>query len=124
MSTDVISRTLDTFRQDLIDYVNEECVEVTDYMTAEEFAGQVIGIAKQIAVNDSKTTDAEISSGEESWQVRVINVRGGLVSVSCDDCTGVSNTLWYPFYNGTEGWFSGLVSLASMINEALYYCES
>jgi hypothetical protein len=58
--------------------------------------------------------------------IKVNNTLGGWVSVSDENTgdTGVSNTMYYPFFKDDEdGYFAGLCSLADMINEAWYICN-
>ena len=65
--------------------------------------------------------------GIKNYQIKVSNNHGGFVSVSDEDTgdTGVSNTMFYPFFKDEEeGYFAGLCSLASMVNEAWYLCNN
>ena len=53
------------------------------------------------------------------------NEHKGFVSISDDCSTGVSRTEYYPFYKDDEdGWYTGLCSLAEMINEAWYHLKN
>lgn len=130
MSTEVLERSLAAMKEDLAEYIKDEILDVTDEMSAEEFAGQVIKIAERLTFfkksRPQMAIHGVIGNIERGmiWNVKVNNTLGGWVSVSDDCSTGVSNTLYYPFFKDDEdGWFAGLTSLASMINEAWYYCK-
>ena len=128
MSTQVIETSLEVMKEDLVEYINDENLDILDEVSAEEFAGQVIKIAQRLTFfmtyQPQKTIHGVIGNIENGviWNVYVYNMKGGWVSVSDDESTGVSRTLYYPFYcsDDEEGWFAGLTSLASMINEAWY----
>ena len=132
MSTTFISMSLEALKEDLVEYINDECLDILERESAEEFAGQVIKIAQRLTFfmkyQPQKTIHGVIGNVEKGyiWNVKVNNVHGGWVSVSDDESTGVSNTMWYPFYcsDDSDGWFAGLISLASMINEAWYHCNN
>ena len=132
MSTETLKETLESFKGDLVEYINDECLDILERESAEEFAGQVIKIAQRLTFfmkyQPQKTIHGVIGNVEKGyiWNVKVNNVHGGWVSVSDDESTGVSNTMWYPFYcsDDSDGWFAGLISLASMINEAWYHCNN
>ena len=132
MSTETLKETLESFKQDLAEYITDETLDILERESAEEFAGQVIKIAQRITFfktyQPQKTIHGVIGNIQKGyiWNVKVNNVKGGWVSVSGDESTGVSNTMYYPFYcsDDEEGWFAGLTSLASMINEAWYLCEN
>lgn len=132
MSTETLKETLESFKQDLEEYITDENLDILDEVSAEEFAGQVIKIAQRLTFfmtyQPQKTIHGVIGNIEKGyiWNVKVNNVHGGWVSVSGDESTGVSNTMWYPFYcsDNEDGWFAGLMSLASMINEAWYLSEN
>ena len=132
MSTQVIETSLEVMKEDLVEYINDENLDILDEVSAEEFAGQVIKIAQRLTFfmtyQPQKTIHGVIGNIENGviWNVYVYNMKGGWVSVSDDESTGVSRTLYYPFYcsDDEEGWFAGLASLASMINEAWYLCNN
>ena len=132
MSTQVIETSLEVMKEDLVEYINDENLDILDEVSAEEFAGQVIKIAQRLTFfmtyQPQKTIHGVIGNIENGviWNVYVYNMKGGWVSVSDDESTGVSRTLYYPFYcsDDEEGWFAGLTSLASMINEAWYQCNN
>lgn len=48
MSTETLKETLESFKQDLAEYINDECLDILERESAEEFAGQVIKIAQRI----------------------------------------------------------------------------
>lgn len=131
MSTELLTQTLSAMKEDLTEYINDECLDIMESISAEEFAGQVIKIAQRITFfkkdRPQMSIHGVIGNLDKGiiWNVKVNNVHGGWVSVSDDENTGVSNTMWYPFYSDDEdGWFAGLMSLASMINEAWYLCNN
>ena len=131
MSIETLKETLESFKGDLVEYINDECLDILDIVSAEEFAGQVIKIAQRITFlkrsRPNMAVHGVIGNVEKGniFNVKVNNSLGGWVSVSDDDSTGVSNTMWYPFFSDDEdGWFAGLTSLASMINEAWYHCNN
>ena len=132
MSTETLKETLDSFKGDLVEYVTDENLDILDEVSADVFSGQVIRIAQRLVFHmrfePDKKMHGVIGNVDKGyiWNVRVKNTKGGFVSVSDDESTGVSNTLYFPFYcsDDEEGWFAGLCSLASMINEAWYNCNN
>ena len=131
MSTETLKETLESFKGDLVEYINDECLDILERESAEEFAGQVIKIAQRITFfmkyQPQKTIHGVIGNVEKGyiWNVKVNNVHGGWVSVSGDESTGVSNTMYYPFFKDDEdGYYTGLISLAQMINEAWFACNN
>ena len=131
MSIETLKETLESFKGDLVEYINDECLDILDIVSAEEFAGQVIKIAQRITFfkrsRPNMAVHGVIGNVEKGniFNVKVNNSHGGWVSVSDDECAGVSYTMWYPFFSDDEdGWFAGLTSLASMINEAWYLCNN
>ena len=129
MSTELIKQTLDGLKDDLVEYINDECLDVLDVMEAETLAVQVIKIAQRITffMKDRPQMSVHGVIGEPKssyiWNIKVHNIKGGWVSCSDDTQTAVSNTMYYPFFKDDEdGWFAGLTSLTSMINEAWYHC--
>lgn len=118
MSTESLSQ----YKEDLS--VEAASMDMTEEFTPEEIAGCVIDIATKLGTREGRVVDYTLikfsDRGNKDYQIRVNNKHQGFVSVS-DDCgTGVSNTLYYPYFSDDDGCFSGLVSLMEMINEAWY----
>lgn len=129
MSTQLLKETLESFKEDLVEYINDEILDITEVMMAETFADQVIKIAQRITFfkdRPEKKIHGVIGEPDSGyiWNVYVVNTKGGWVTCSDDESTGVCRTLYYPFYcaDDEDGWFAGLTTLASMINEAWYHC--
>lgn len=124
MSTTFISTSLESLKDDLMEYINDENLDMLDEFTDEEIADCVLAIASHILLPAKVVAHRLISnSGIWNYQIKVNNTHKGFVSVSCEelDTTGVSNTQYFPFFKDEdEGYFAGLCSLASMINEAWY----
>ena len=124
MSTNFISLTLEAMRDDLIEYINNEPLDMLNEFTEEEIADCVLAIASRLLLL-ANVVEHEIK--DYGYIVKVNNTHGGWVSVSDMNTgdTGVSNTMYFPFYKDDEdGYFAGLCSLASMINEAWYQCNN
>lgn len=130
--TEELFNTLEEFKGDLTEYINDEILDIMDVVPAEKFAEQVIKIAQRIAIfmerQPQKQIHGVVGNVDKGciWNVYVCNIMEGAVSVSNDEATGVSRTVYKPFYcaDDEEGWFAGLKNLASMINEAWYHCEN
>lgn len=126
MSTEFINLHFGTMRDDLIEYINDELLDMLDEFTEQEIADAVLAIASHLSL-PAKEVSYSLSSDGGIWdyQIKVSNTLRGFVSCSNDECTGVSRTLYYPFFKDDEdGYFAGLCSLVSMINEAWYLCNS
>ena len=124
MSTNFISLTLEAMRDDLIEYINNEPLDMLNEFTEEEIADCVLAIASRLLLL-ANVVEHEIK--DYGYIVKVNNTHGGWVSVSDMNTgdTGVSNTMYFPFYkDDEEGYFAGLCSLASMLNEAWYLCNN
>lgn len=124
MSTEFINLHFETMRDDLIEYINDELLDMLDEFTEQEIADAVLAIASHLSL-PAKVVEHEIR--DYGYIVKVSNVHGGFVS--CYDKgaenTGVSHTQYFPFFKDDEdGYFAGLCSLASMINEAWYLCNN
>jgi hypothetical protein len=126
MSTEVLLTNLELMRSDLEDFINDEPLDMLDEFDAETIAGEVITIAAKLMVSD--VVEHHVMSRGRIWnyQIKVNNRYKGFVSVSEEvlGITGVSRTEYKPFYEDDEdGWWTGLCSLAQMINEAWYECN-
>lgn len=123
MSTQVIETNLELMQLDLVTFINDEPLDMLDEFEADDIASEVISIARRLMHRDF--CNGHIKKGKADYLYSINNRMGGWVSISDDDCTGVSNTLFKPFYEDEEdGWFTGLCSLASMLNEAWYHCNN
>ena len=122
MSTTFVSLTLEAMKEDLMEYMTDENLDMLNEFTEEEVADCVLAIASHLLL-PAKVVEHEIK--EYGYIIKVNNEYKGWVSVSDRNTgtTGVSNTLYYPFYEEDESYFAGLCSLASMINEAWYHCN-
>jgi hypothetical protein len=119
--------TLEAMRDDLIEYINDEIFDMLDEFPEEEIADCVLAIASRMIL-PAKVVEHPLTScgGIKNYQIKVNNCYHGFVSVSDEDTgdTGVSRTEFYPFFKDDDGYFAGLCSLASMINEAWYICNN
>ncbi len=125
MGADYYLMLKETMLQPLIEAIQDECLDIVDdeEVTAKKLACDCMDIAGRLQVN--KVVEYWLHIGSKDYQVKVNNNYGGFVSVS-DSCnTGVSRTLYYPYYEDEDGnAFAGLMSLAQMINEAWYLCDN
>ena len=128
MSTTFISMSLEALKDDLMEYIADEPLDMLDEFTEEEIADCVLAIASHLML-PAKVVAHRLISNSEIWnyQIKVNNECQGWVSVSCEETgtTGVSKTMYFPFFKDEEeGYFAGLCSLADMINEAWYQCNN
>lgn len=125
MSTEVLETSLEMMHLDLVTFINDEPLDMLDEFTADEIASKVISIARNLIMYKTNIVQKQMISGDKFYGIKVNNNLKGFVSVSNDDCTGVSRTEYKPFWKDDEdGYFTGLCSLASMINEAWYLCNN
>lgn len=123
MSTEVIDKTLESLKDDLIENIYEGPLDMLDEFEAGEIADKVIDIARTLSVRNF--TNGHIRKGERDYLYSINNQNGGWVSLSNKDgVTGVSRTMYKPFYSDEDGYFAGLTTLASMLNEAWYNMKS
>ena len=124
MSTQAIETNLELMRDDLIQYIVDEPLDILDEFEAETIADLVISIANRLMYRDFCNGHL-IQRPKSDYLYMVNNQIGGFFSISDDDSTGVSRTEYKPFWHDDEdGFFTGLCSLASMINEAWYLCNN
>lgn len=124
MSTTFVSLSLEALKEDLVEYINDEPFDMLDEFEADVIADLVISIAERLMHRDFCSGHL-IKRPRVDYLYKVNNKMNGFVSISDDDCTGVSRTEYKPFFHDDEdGYFSGLCSLASMINEAWYLCNN
>ena len=127
MSTTFVSLNLEAMKEDLMEYINDEIFDMLNEFSEEEIADCVLAVASHLTL-PANVVEHPLTScgGIWNYQIKVNNHLKGFVSVSCEEtgCTGVSETMFYPFFKDDEdGYFAGLCSLADMINEAWYICN-
>ena len=123
MSTEVIETNLELMHLDLVTFINDEPLDMLEEFTDEEIATEVISIAFRLLHRDF--CNGHLKKGRLDYLYSINNGMKCFVSLSNNDCTGVSRTEYKPFYKDDEdGYFAGLCSLAQMINEAWYLCTS
>ena len=123
MSTQKIDANLELMHLDLVTFINDESLDMLDEFTDDEIATKVISIAQRLLRRDF--CNGHLKKGKIDYLYHINNGLKGFVSLSNDDCTGVSHTEYHPFYKDDEdGYFVGLCSLAQMINEAWYLCTT
>lgn len=89
MSTETLKETLESFKQDLAEYITDENLDILERESAEEFAGQVIKIAQRITFfktyQPQKIIHGVIGNVQKGyiWNVKVNNVHGGK-KITCD----------------------------------------
>lgn len=124
MSTEVIETNLELVKEDLVEYITDENLDILDEFDAETIADLCISIAQRL-LHRNWCMGHLIQRPTCDYLYKVNNEHGGFVSISDDDNTGVSRTMYYPFFKDEEdGYYAGLCSLASMINEAWYNCNN
>ena len=121
MSTEVIETNLELLHLDLVTFINDEPLDMLDEFTDDEIATEVISIANRLIHRDF--CNGHLRKGKIDYLYHVKNDLNGFVSISNDECTGVSRTCYYPFFDDEDGFFAGLCNLAQMINEAWYLCD-
>ena len=126
MSTEVLQSTFALLKDDLVEGIQDENLDILDEFSAEYLAEQVILIAHSLAIRPVVTH--KLRRYDKKWvqyTLKVNNKHGGFVSVSDDSGTGVSRTLYYPYKpDDEESPYSALMNLAQMINEAWYQCKN
>ena len=126
MSTTFVSLSLEAMKEDLMEYITDENLDMLDEFREEEIADCVLAIASHLTLPAKVVEQPLNCGGIWNYQIKVNNKHQGFVSVSCEETgtTGVSESCYYPFYkDDEEGYFAGLCSLADMINEAWYLCN-
>jgi hypothetical protein len=123
MSTEAFETNLELMHLDLVTFINDEPLDMLDEFDADDLACEVISIACRLM--HRSFCNGHIKKGKIDYLYSINNNLGGFVSISNDDCTGVSRTEYKPFYfDDEDGYYTGLCSLASMINEAWYLCNN
>ena len=127
MNTQEIDTNLELMHLDLVTFINDEPLDMLGEFTDEEIATEVISIAQRLLRRDFCNGHLiKKSAPKKDYLYHINNTLKGFVSVTNDDGeTGVSRTEYKPFFHDDEdGYFTGLCSLASMINEAWYLCNN
>jgi hypothetical protein len=123
MSTEILNYN----REDLIDFIREEPLDMLDEFSDDEIADFVIETATKLGTKKGREVANYLTSagGCKNYQFKVSNHYNGFVSCADEEGdTGVSRTAYYPFYSDEEGALAGLETLAGMINEAWYICNN
>lgn len=107
-------------REMILDLLNEEIYDICDEFEPTSVADAVETIVSRLERNLA-TMSRSVTCELGRYQFKVNNTHGGFVSCSDTDYgfTGVSNTLYYPYYDGEDG----LKNLIEMMNEAFYSCK-
>lgn len=122
-----MTTSLELMRSDLEEFIMNDNLDMVKVFPEEEITDIVLTIAEKLMINDVVEYPIKSCGGIWSYQVKVNNRIKGFVSVSDEvlGITGVSRTEYKPFYSDDEdGYFTGLCSLAQMINEAYYLCTN
>lgn len=115
---------LNKYRDELIEYINDDILDLLDEFSAGRIADEVISIGNRL-LHRNECAGHIIENGWD-YLYKVHNTQpNGYVSVSsAAGHTGVSRTIYYPFYEDEEeGYLPALCNLAGMLNEAWYYCN-
>ena len=122
MSTDFWNRLEQGFEEELANIIQDDCLDIVEQekISAKDFAHYVIYLSKILGVSPMVTDEFK------GCVIKIRNCIRGSVSVSTDNCTGVSNTLYYPFpyREDDDDLFGAWLNLAQMINEAWYHCNN
>lgn len=106
-------------RERIIELLNDEIYDICDVFTPDEIAEELASVVDEL--NNGEST-GEFSLGV--YLFWVLNKQDGIVSCSNTEegCTGVSRTLYFPFYEDDDDPDAGLKNLIEMVNEAWYAC--
>ena len=114
-------------KERILELLNDVVYEICDEFGNERVAELVIEIVDKI---NNHVTPRRISIGEPvdveigKFQFRVNNRHQGFVSCSDTEegCTGLSETMYFPYYHDSDDPDAGLRNLIEMLNEAYYAC--
>lgn len=112
----------DLLKEQLIEGIQDDSLDMLDEFTADEIADKVISIAQRLEMHPIIHTKLiKFGRPNRDYVIKVDNsTTGGFVSMS-DDCqTAVSRTMYKPYYADEDGEYTGLLNLAQMINECWY----
>lgn len=107
-------------REKISELLNDECYDI-----CEEFEPASVAVAVETIISELEQNLAELRTHVATcefgrYTFKVSNRIGGFVSCSDENGTGVSETLYYPYYYDEDG--DGLKNLIEMMNEAFYHC--
>ena len=108
----------EVLRDEIAESILDSNLDILDIFNSEEIADKVMEIAG--ALESSPSAEVSMVHGTYEYQIKVNNNMNGFVSVSDSFSTGVSRTLYKPYYVDDDGELEGLINMASMINEAWY----
>ena len=101
--------------------VNDECYDMTEEVSVENIVKFVSDIVPMLF----KVKVERIKAGREyKYIVKVKNDKESYVSMSDDEQTGVSRSVYYIFENPLEPTYDELKTFIEMINEAWYLCNN
>lgn len=117
-------KTLDAYHNDLVEYINDENLDMLEEFTEQQIAFIVISLAIRLRIKGVVSRQMVSNTGNR-YEVKVFN-HPRFVTVSNDECTGVVDTAAYPYFEDDEeeGPLYGLKNLADMLNEAWYLCNN
>lgn len=120
MKKEVLNQSCDCTEAILAEMIHDENLDIVDEetITAWDFANYVIFLSKVLR------TYWLIEDEYAGFKIKIRNCLRGSVSVSDDECTGLSTTLYKPFPTDDEDLYGALLNLAQMINEAWYECNN
>ena len=127
MTTTFVSLSLEALKDDLVEFINDENLDMLDKFDDNEIADFVLAIASRLLLTEKAITIPLTSCGGiKNYQFKVNNEYRGFVFCSDEDTgdAGVSRTMYFPFFKDEDGYFAGLCCLASMVNEAWYHCNN
>ena len=120
MSTETLNMVGNSLEVELADIIQNDCLDIVDgeKITAWDFANYVIFLSKVLR------SYPFVEDEYKGFKIKVRNCLRGSVSVSDDECSGLSETLYKPFPTDDEDIFGAWLNLAQMINEAWYLCTT
>lgn len=120
MSTEVLNQCANCMEVELAEIISNDCLDIVDgeNITAWDFANYVVYLSKALRVYWL------VEDEYKGMKIKVRNCLRGSVSVSDEDSTGLSETLYKPFPTDDEDIFGAWLNLAQMINEAWFLCKN
>jgi hypothetical protein len=119
MSTEMMNQCGKCLESELAEIIQDDCLDIVDgeKITAFDFANYVIYLSKVLR------SYPIVEDEYKGMKIKVRNCLNGSVSVSIDDCTGLSETFHKPFPTDDDDVFGAWLNLAQMINEAWFLCR-
>jgi len=110
-------------KQRILDLLNDEIYDICDEFEQQSVAELVIALVGRLERNLA-TMGRVVSCELGKYIFKVCNKHGGFVSCSDTEegMTGVSSTMYYPYYQDADDEDAGLKNLIEMVNEAFYTC--